>query len=98
MRVARRLCRPSEAPTPLLLAVVEPPENTLFNCKRNLGGGKSKNESKGFSGGASGRFTPAGVGAELRHFVGNRCELRHRAVPVESMTCIYVGHFFLSRS
>ncbi len=30
-RVARRLCRLSEAPTPLLLAVEAPPENTLFN-------------------------------------------------------------------
>ena len=47
------------------MLAVEPPENTLFNYKINLGEGKSKNKAKGFSGGASGRFTPAGVGAEL---------------------------------
>ena len=43
MRGARRLCRLSETPTLLLLAVVEPPENTLFSFqKRNLGGGNKK--------------------------------------------------------
>ena len=64
-RKARRLCRLSEAPTPLLLAVVEPPENTLFSFKKEIRRGEIKNNSKGFSGGASGRYTPAGVGAEL---------------------------------
>ncbi len=65
MHVVRRFCRLGEAPTPLLLAVVEPPENTLFSFKKEIRRGEIKKYAKGFSGGASGRYTPAGVGAEL---------------------------------
>ena len=52
-----------------------------FQLKKSLGGGDKKNESEGFSGGASGRYTPAGVGAELTHFAGNGFERRRIAVP-----------------
>jgi hypothetical protein len=68
MRRARRLCRLSEARTPLLLAVVEPPENTLFNCKRNLGGGNQKMNQRVFLVGRAGVSRPLGVGAELARF------------------------------
>ena len=37
-----RLCRLSEASTPLLLAVVEPPENTLFSFKKEIRRGEIK--------------------------------------------------------
>ena len=60
-----RLRRLSEASTPLPFMAVEPPENTLFSFKKEIRRGEIKNNSKGFSGGASGRYTPAGVGAEL---------------------------------
>ena len=48
MRGARRLCRLSEAPTPLPFSAVEPPENTLFSFKKKFGGGGNKKIGKGF--------------------------------------------------
>ncbi len=41
-------------------------QKTPFSAQKEIRRGKIKNNSKGFSGGASGRFTPAGVGTELQ--------------------------------
>ena len=63
--------RPSEAPTPPLLAVGGLPENpTLSTKKEKYGGGKFKNNSRGgFSGWTHASFAGIGVGAELKYFV-----------------------------
>ena len=82
-RVARRLCRPSEALPPLLFMVVEPPENPTFSTKnKNTAGGISKNESKGgFSGGASACLLAQAAGLSFSHFARNRFELRRSFAP-----------------
>jgi hypothetical protein len=66
-REARRLCRLSEASTPLPILAVEPPENTLFNCKRNLGGGNKKINQRIFLVGRAGAaLRPQASGLSLR--------------------------------
>ena len=64
-----RLCRPSEALTSLpILWQSPPPEGPLQLKKEKIGGGNLKN-AKGFFWWGERADLPAGVGAELQHFV-----------------------------
>ena len=61
----------------------QPEKSDLFNIVLKISVGEIKNESKDgfFLAGRSVGLPTLGGGAELRHFVGNGFELRHRAVP-----------------
>ena len=60
---------------------VEPPENTLFNFKKEIRRGEVKKIGKGFFWWGERARAPAGVGAELRDFLGNRFGLRRKIAP-----------------
>jgi hypothetical protein len=64
-----------------LLPKREPPENTLFQIQKNLGGGNFKKYAKGFSGGAQHGFAVLGGGAELTSFARNRFALNRKTPP-----------------
>ena len=60
---------------------VESPENTLFSFKKEIRRGKIKKIGKGFFWWGERARAPAGVGAELTHFVGNGFELGRKIEP-----------------
>ena len=72
---------PTETSTPLPFMAVEPPENTLFSFKKEIRRGKIKKIGKGFFWWGERARAPAGVGAELRDFLGNRFGLRRKIAP-----------------
>jgi hypothetical protein len=64
-------------------ATAHPTEKpSLFQILKNLGGGNLKNNAKaGFFWRGAARLAVLGSGAELRHFAGNRFELRCKNEP-----------------
>jgi hypothetical protein len=82
-RVARRLCRLSEALTPLPFMLVAPPENPTFSTKKKNTAGESQkmNQRAVFLVGR-GRACPAqAAGLSFSHSAQNRFELRRTFAP-----------------
>ncbi len=59
----------------------EPPEKSLFQIQKISAGEISKNNAKGFSGGASGRVRPQALGLSFSHFARNRFEFQRTREP-----------------
>ena len=92
-----RLCRLSEASTPLPSAIYGSRTTRKYPFqfqKRNSAEGNKK-IGKGFFWWGERARAPAGVGAELRDFLGNRFGLRRKIAPKESRAEFVLGVFLL---